>query len=546
MTSRTRRTRPASSLTAAAVLATGLCLAVPGAAPADPATRHHPGTGNGHGCTPSDATPKRQMRADWIASVVNIDWPSRPGLTPAQQQDELVALYDQAAARGLNAVVLQVRPTADTFWPSDLEPWSRYLTGTPGADPGWDPLAFAVREAHERGLELHAWFNPYRVAMDTDRSALDPSSPAAQHPDWVVEYGGKLYYDPGLPEVRELTTRVILEVVERYDVDGVHFDDYFYPYPVAGQDFPDDATFAAHGAGFPDTVEGRADWRRHNTDLLVEGLDEQIHAAKPWVLFGVSPFAVWRNAGTDPEGSATQAGAETYDDLYADTRRWVREEWLDYVAPQVYWNIGFAVADYAVLVPWWADQVRDTDVQLYVGQATYKVGVSPAQSPAWLEPEEMSRHLTFNRDVPEVDGDIYFSAKDVRANRLGHMDLVQADHYSRPALLPVTEGVPGRAPHGVRHLRVREGRDSVRLAWRGVRDAERYAVYAVPGRRASACDLADAEHLVAVVADGATSWTGERTDATTTYVVTALDRAHRESRPASRTTSHHHTPKGGR
>lgn len=488
--------------------------------------------GPGAACPTDASRPLRQVRGEWIASVVNIDWPSRPGLSAAQQRAELVGWYDEAVERGLNTVVLQVRPTADTFWPSELEPWSRYLTGTPGGDPGYDPLAFAVDAAHERGLELHAWFNPYRVAMDTNRAALPAGSPAAEHPEWVREYGGKLYYDPGVPQVRELTTDVILEVVRRYDVDGIHFDDYFYPYPVAGQEFPDDATFAAHGAGFPDTPEGRADWRRHNTDLLIAGLDRRIHAIAPHVLFGVSPFAVWRNRATDPAGSATTAGAETYDDLYADTRRWVREEWVDYIAPQVYWNIGFAAADYAALVPWWADVVRGTDVQLHIGQATYKQGVEPAQSPAWLDPREMSRHLSFNQDHPEVVGDLYFSAKDVRANRLGHMDVVQSEHYSRPALLPVTAGVPGRATRPVGRLQARDTRDGVDLRWRAVPGAERYAVYRVPGRRVERCDLADATHLVGVVTQPAfRDARGPRSTGRATYVVTALDEAHRQSTP---------------
>ena len=487
---------------------------------------------SGHaGCATDPDAPKRQLRADWIASVVNIDWPSRPGLTPAQQKAELVALYDQAVDRGLNSVIVQVRPTADTFWPSDLEPWSRYLTGTPDGDPGYDPLEFAVAEAHARNLEFHAWFNPYRVSMSTDRTQLAPDSPAARHPEWVHAYGGKLYYDPGLPQVRALTEEVILEVVEEYDVDGVHFDDYFYPYPVAGQEFPDDATFAAHRGDFPDTPEGRADWRRSNTDLLISELDEQIHDAKPWVKFGVSPFAVWRNAGTDPEGSATTAGAETYDDLYADTRRWVREEWLDYVAPQVYWNIGFAPADYAVLVPWWSDQVRGTDVQLYIGQATYKVGTS-TQAPQWADPAEMTKHLTFNRDYPQVDGDIYFSAKDVRANRLGHMDLVQADHYAHPALLPVTAGVPGHRPRPVTRLDADRTAGAVTLTWRGA--GASYAVYRVEGRRAGRCDTADATHLIGTVRDDERRWQqyvdAAAPDGRVTYVVTALDRAYRESR----------------
>jgi uncharacterized lipoprotein YddW (UPF0748 family) len=485
------------------------------------------------GCATDADHPKRQLRADWIASVSNIDWPSAPGLPASEQRAELVGYLDEAVDRGLNAVVLQVRPTADTFWPSDLEPWSAWLTGEAGKGPGYDPLRFAVREAHSRGLELHAWFNPYRVSQTTDRSALDPESPAAQNPDWVVEYGGKLYYDPGLPQVRQLTTDVIMEAVRRYDIDGVHFDDYFYPYPVGTTPFPDDATFATYGAGFPDTPEGRADWRRDNVNRLVEGLNERIHRAKPWVLFGVSPFAVWRNQATDPEGSATTAGAETYDDLYADTRRWVREEWIDYVAPQVYWNIGFAAADYGVLVPWWSQQVKSTDVQLYIGQATYKVGVEPVQDPAWRDPEEMTDHLFFNRDFPQVDGDIYFSAKQVRANRLGHMDLVQFDHYQRPALLPVTAGVPGKAPKAVKRLDAERRGQQVRLTWRGSGGAgERYAVYRVPGRGVGACDLADATHLLGTT-EGP-SWRGPAGGTgPATYVVTALDRAHRESKAVS-------------
>lgn len=505
----------------------------------DPAVGGQVAVGAPPSCPTDPDVPKRQVRAEWIASVVNIDWPSRPGLSEAQQKTELEAFLDEAVGRRLNAVVLQVRPTADTFWPSNLEPWSKYLTGTPGGHPGYDPLAFAVQEAHERNLELHAWFNPYRVSMDTNRAALADGSPAEEHPEWVVEYGPQLYYDPGIPEVRELTTDVIMEAVNGYDLDGVHFDDYFYPYPRAGLEFPDDDTFARYGDGYPDTAEGRADWRRHNTDLLIQELDRRIHSAKPWVKFGVSPFAVWRNQSTDPEGSATTAGAETYDDLYADTRRWVREGWLDYVAPQVYWNIGFAPAAYDVLVPWWSEQVRGTDVQLYIGQATYKVGVS-TQDPAWFDPREMTRHLYFNREYPEVDGDIYFSAKQVRANRLGHMDIVEAEHYSRPALQPVTDGVPGKAPAPPRHVDADRAPDGVVMSWSG--EGSSYAVYRVDGPRVTPCDLADAEHLVGTVHastgdDGRMTFTdASAPDGTVSYVVTALDRAYRESAAGERVT----------
>ena len=225
----------------AAMLAATLAPTPSNAAPSSPAppTAGSPTAGSpshaarqGAPCSPSPDAPKRQLRADWIASVVNIDWPSRPGLTPDQQKAELVDLYDEAVGRGLNAVVLQVRPTADSFWPSRFEPWSKYLTGTQGQSPGYDPLAFAVREAHSRNLELHAWFNPYRVSMDTNRDALVPTHPARVHPEWAVPYGGKLYYNPGIPAVRKLVEDAIMDAVKRYDIDAVHFDDYFYPYPV--------------------------------------------------------------------------------------------------------------------------------------------------------------------------------------------------------------------------------------------------------------------------------------------------------------------------
>ncbi|MEU5273441.1 family 10 glycosylhydrolase [Streptomyces hygroscopicus] len=365
-----------------------------------------------------------QFRGMWLATVANRDWPSRPGLTAAEQRAELLAFLDTAVRRRLNAVVFQVRPTADALWPSPYEPWAEYLTGVQGRDPGWDPLGTAVREAHRRGLELHAWFNPYRVAGHTDVSRLVPTHPARMHPEWVVPYGGKLYYNPGLPEVRRFVQDAMLDAVARYDIDAVHWDDYFYPYPVAGQVFDDDAAWERHGAGFPD----RAAWRRNNIDRLVYETAVRVKRLKPRVRFGISPFAVWRNRATDPLGSATTAGVQTYDDLYADTRGWVRRGWLDYIVPQVYWNIGFTAADYAVLVPWWSEVVRGTGVHLYIGEALYKAG-DPAQPAPWQDPAELSRHLTFDQGFPRVRGNVWFSAKEVAADRNGAMARVVADHY---------------------------------------------------------------------------------------------------------------------
>ncbi|GHE82312.1 hypothetical protein GCM10018785_57960 [Streptomyces longispororuber] len=361
----------------------------------------------------------------WVATVVNIDWPSKPGLPPERQRAELIAYLDEAVRRRLNAVVLQVRPTADAFWPSRFEPWSEYLTGTQGRHPGWDPLGTAVREAHRRGLELHAWCNPFRVAMHADPGRLVPGHPARVHPEWVVPYGGKLFYNPGLPEVRRFVQDAMLDAVRRYRLDAVHWDDYFYPYPVAGQVFDDDEAFARYGGGFPD----RAAWRRDNIDRLVREMGVRVKKTRPGTRFGISPFGVWRNASTDPAGSDTWAGVQTYDDLYADTRGWVTKRWIDYIAPQLYWHIGLPAADYAKLVPWWDAVARGTGVRLYVGEALYKAG-DPAQPAPWQDPAELSRHLTYAKDFPQVRGHIFYSAKHVVADRIGAMQRVVDDHYT--------------------------------------------------------------------------------------------------------------------
>lgn len=479
--------------------------------------------------------PVRQFRAMWIASVVNIDWPSAPGLPVEQQKAEFIAWLDLAKQLNLNAVISQVRPTADAFWPSPYEPWSQYLTGTQGQDPGYDPLAFQIEEAHKRNLEYHAWFNPYRVSMQTDPSKLVPTHPARVHPDWVFPYGPKLYYNPGIPAVRRFVQDAMFDAVKRYDVDGAHFDDYFYPYPVAGQELPDLDTFREYGTGYAEI----GDWRRHNIDLLVSEFHQRVQAHKPWVKFGISPFGIWRNKSEDPYGSDTN-GTESYDANYADTRRWVKQGFVDYINPQIYWQIGLAVADYAKLTPWWADVANGTDVALYIGQATYK------ETSGVFGPDEMTDHLTFNQDYPQVDGDVYFSAKDVRDDAQEAMSQLVADHYTRPAIIPVIEHLQGAAPQAaVITGRVHRGQGGARVGWvspgrpHGVGAATSYVVWRFDGHaRPGTADFADATHLLATVRR-----TGpgrqEYVDATAvpgqsyTYVVTALDRTWRASRPSS-------------
>jgi uncharacterized lipoprotein YddW (UPF0748 family) len=384
----------------------------------------------GPGAPGGGHTPGADLRGMWLATVTNRDWPSKPGLTAGQQRTELLHHLDTAVTRRLNAVVLQVRPAADALWPSPYEPWSECLTGVQGKDPGWDPLGTAVSEAHKRGLELHAWFNPYRVANHTAPKRLAATHPARVHPEWVLPYGGKLYYNPGLPEVRGFVQDAMLDAVRHYGIDAVHWDDYFYPYPAAGQAFKDDAAYARYGADFPN----RAAWRRDNTDRLVRETAARIKETKPDVRFGISPFGVWRNAATDPLGSDSAAGVQTYDDLHADTRKWVKQGWIDYIAPQLYWNIGFAAADYAKLVRWWDGVVRGTGVDLYIGEALYKAG-DPAQGKPWQDPAELSRHLTLAKEFAGVRGHCYFSGREVGTDPIGAMTRVVADHYRDRARL---------------------------------------------------------------------------------------------------------------
>ena len=344
----------------------------------------------------------REFRGVWIASVVNINWPKTRGVgedVEEKQKQEFIKLLDEVVDMNMNAVIVQIRPTADTFYPSSYEPWSKYLTNKQGVYPGWDPLKFMIEESHKRGLEFHAWFNPYRVTMKKEDTIMD-THPAKLHPEWTFRYDGKLYYNPGVPEAMDYSINSIMEVVKNYDIDGVHMDDYFYPYPVNGKKIPDWGTYLKYGKKF----KIAADWRRDNVDRFIKKLDLEIKKEKPNVQFGISPFGVWRNYNIDKSGSKTQAGITNYDNLYADTRKWIKKGWIDYIVPQIYWNQGFKVAEYNTLVDWWANEVKGTDVKLYIGHAAYKIGTK-----GWENPNELINQVKYNRSVGEVKGSIYFS-----------------------------------------------------------------------------------------------------------------------------------------
>ncbi|WP_424531479.1 glycoside hydrolase family 10 protein [Sphaerisporangium viridialbum] len=520
--------RPLLAAATFAVVTTGVAYFFgPGAVPADsetkPAATRAARPATAEACQVSAKYPKRQLRGVWIATVHNVDWPSKTGLDPARQQAEYVRILDDAVRRNFNAVFVQVRPASDAIYRSPYEPWSQWLTGTAGEDPGWEPLPFLIAEAHKRGLEFHAWFNPYRAADKDDLTKLPAGHPARQHPEWVVKHEGKLYYNPGLPEVRAHTVKVITDVVQRYDVDGVHFDDYFYPYPGRGTKFADADAFTKYGKG-----KSLAGWRRDNVDKLVAQVGKAVHAAKPYVKFGISPFGIWRNKSDDPSGSDTK-GLSAYDAIYSDARTWIKAGSVDYIMPQLYWPRGFAAADYAKLVPWWANEVKGTGVHLYIGQALYRVGNKDVA--AWTKAGELPAHLTLNRKYPEVQGDVYFSAAQVGKNPLGVLDKIVQDHYPRPALLPLMKERGGAAPAAPAGLRNSGGT----LVWKASPGARSYAVYRVAGAKADDCATADARNLLAVVPATGAAEQSYTTTSQGTYLVSALDRLGNESAPVTAT-----------
>ncbi|CCF14904.1 uncharacterised BCR, COG1649 family protein [Brevibacillus laterosporus GI-9] len=363
-------------------------------------------------------TTERSLRGVWVSTVYNLDWPSAASYSNMdKQQQEYIQLLDSIQGMGLNTVFVQVRPSADAFYPSSLVPWSKYLTGTQGKNPGYDPLAFMIEETHKRGMEFHAWFNPFRANVDANTDQLAANHVAKLHPEWIINAKNKLYINPGIPEARQQIIKEIMEVVNRYQIDGVHLDDYFYP---SDGVFPDDATFKAYNFN---SFATKAEWRRDNINQFVRQLGEAIHSAKPQVQYGISPFGVWRNKSMDSTGSDTKAGVTAYDNMHADVRTWIKQGWIDYVMPQIYWSFSFSAAQYDKLVTWWANEVNGTNVKLYVGHSPYKLGTKEA---GWQSAQEIINQLQFNTQFPQVKGDVFFSAKDLRKNPLGIADLLRS------------------------------------------------------------------------------------------------------------------------
>ncbi|RLD23166.1 MAG: hypothetical protein DRI71_05965, partial [Bacteroidetes bacterium] len=336
---------------------------------------------------------------------------------------------------GMNAAIVQIRPIADAFYPSDYEPWSEFLTGEQGKAPAssFDPLEFMIKETHKRSMEFHAWFNPYRAGRNNLVVKLSPNHVYYQHPDWFVEYGKDVYFDPGMTPARKFVEKVIADVVTRYDIDAVHFDDYYYPYRLEGIEFPDSLSFSLFPRQF--SAETKEDWRRDNINLLVHELYDTINYIKPWVHFGISTFGVWRNKSADPEGSDTHTLQTNYDDLYGDALTWLRNGWLDYILPQCYQYMGRPIMDYRIVSQWWSDHNYGTNY--YIGQGPFRLG-DPDRGERWTEGNEITRQLRFNDSIPNLLGSGYFRSQTFMKNPLGINDSLKAVFYKYPAIPPAS------------------------------------------------------------------------------------------------------------
>lgn len=368
-----------------------------------------------------------EFRGVWIATVDNIDWPRQATTDIESQKQDFIRQLDMHKANGLNAVIVQVRPAADAFYPSPYEPWSQWLTGVQGRPPSpyYDPLQFMIEESHKRGFEFHAWCNPYRADFNIGSSSIAPSHITKIHPEWFLDYGNKKYFDPANKEVQKFVANVIRDMVSRYAIDAVHMDDYFYPYRIAGKEFPDAASYTNSGS-----LLSKDDWRRSNVDSIIKKLNIVIKEEKPPCKFGISPFSVWRNKDKDPRGSDSKSDQTNYDDLYADILLWLEKGWIDYVAPQLYLEIGHPKIPYEKLLDWWSKNTFGKNC--YIGLGIYRAG----SNDAWKDKTQLPRQIEALRNTPNIQGMIFFSSKTFDKNPNGWSDSLRLNYFAAPVKTP--------------------------------------------------------------------------------------------------------------
>jgi uncharacterized lipoprotein YddW (UPF0748 family) len=466
-------------------------------------------------------TPKREFRGAWLHVINQNQYKT---MSVPEMKQYLANILDSLQAYHINAIIFQVRPTADAFYRSSLEPWSRYLTGRQGQAPegNFDPMAYMIEETHNRGMEFHAWLNPYRVTA-TDTDVLHPSHLYHQHPERFVRYGKQLYFDPGLPENREFICEVVQDIVNRYDVDAIHMDDYFYPYPIAGEKFPDDRSFKQYAAAQGFSPNQRDDWRRNNVNVLIREIKQTIVKTKPWVRFGISPFGIYRNKKSTPDGSGSDTnGLQNYDELYADVKLWVEKGWIDYNIPQVYWEIGHARADYAVLVKWWAK--NNYGKHLYIGQSVSNT----------VKFNQLAQKMELERTTRGIYGNCFWPGYELYKNDGGIADNLRNDYHRYPALIPAYTHMHSQSPREVKKLKAKKTHQGYVLGWqrngdpRYPEDAQYFVVYRFSNK--DRINLEDPSKIVRITRtpyyvlpymNGRTKYV---------YVVTSVDRFHNESK----------------
>lgn len=479
--------------------------------------------------TYSSQAQKREFRGAWIATVGNIDWPSKQGLPVEQQKAEFIHRLEQMKALGCNAAIVQIRPSADAFYQSSIEPWSHYLTGKQGRapEPFYDPLTFMIEETHKRCMEFHAWFNPFRALVDSRKNPNGADHVTRKHPDWVVSYGGKSYLNPGIPAARQYVIDVITDVVKRYDIDAVHLDDYFYPYRAGNAQFPDGAAYNQYRGGL-----GKDDWRRANVDSFIARLHPAMRAIKPYVKLGISPFGVWRNASKDPAGSQTRGGQTNYDDLYADVRLWQQKGWIDYLLPQLYWEHGHHAAPFEILMPWWRDINYGRGV--YYGLGLYRM--TESKRGVWANAGELCRQVRDIREAAPGTGFALYSLSNFDKLPRSVFDSIRNINYTVAlpprapwidSLIPAPPVLTGKVENGVTRLHWNAGYAKSRV--------NRYAVYRF--WTDEKIDLDRPGGIIAIVNEDHYDDETVHLRRDCIYIVTALDRLWNESRESNRITA---------
>lgn len=468
---------------------------------------------------------KREFRGAWIQTAFQGEYKE---MTPVKMKKDFIRKLDYLQACGINAIIFQVRPEADAFYKSDIEPWSRFYTGQQGLAPygEFDVMAFLIPECHKRNMEFHAWLNPYRASTAGNTRFAD-SHIYHKHPEWFVTYNKQILFDPGLPESRRFICRVVRDIVNRYDVDAIHMDDYFYPYPVAGMPFPDDNSFRKYGLPKGYRPDQRDEWRRKNVNILIQNIKRTILLTKPWVRFGISPFGIYRNQKSTPDGSGSRTnGLQNYDDLYADITYWVQQGWIDYNIPQIYWEIGHPAADYITLIKWWDKNANGG--HLYIGQDVART----------MKAGDLTRKMRYERALPHIAGNCFWPANEILWNNKGVADSLKRNYHRYSALIPAYTHLHNRAPKEVGKLKTEWTPQGFMLHWKAEQSATnpelaRYFVIYRFGIK-EPVDISNPAKIVAITPNTYYMLPYNKGKEKYRYLVTAVDRFHNESQGKSK------------